>query len=99
MNLYLYIPLSLTSKQKRKQLIIISQTLSFGRYSPSGDIIKQYNTCNVFINTIASLVFSVPKNLVCVIASAIFSTVVRSFASGTPKICKFINHKNKYNKI
>lgn len=60
----IYIPLSLTSKQKRKQLIIISQTLSFGKYSPSGDIIKQYKTCNVFINTIASTVFSVPKNLV-----------------------------------
>lgn len=90
LNIILYLPLNLTSKQNRKQLIIISQTLSLGRYSPSGDIIKQYNTCNVFINTIASLVFSVPKNLVCVMASAMFSTVVSNFDSGTPKNVNYL---------
>lgn len=93
-TLVFYLPLSLTSKQKRKQLIIISHTLSFGRYSPSGDIIKQYKTCNVFINTIASLVFSVPKNLVWVIASAMLSTVVNNFDSGTPKYVNYNIIKN-----
>lgn len=65
-------PFNLVSKHIRKQLRMISQTLSFDKKLPSGLNIRVLSTCTIFSRTTPSELLSPPTNRACVTASAMF---------------------------